>query len=214
MKKMLLVPPDMVTKHRIENIEHPERKAKEDVDSQMNDLLHDSSISDRDKVLLYSQLLHKLVKKPIPEIPKTTLSPPPSPTEDPWITMTMNSIPSTFKRNSKALFDYFKHTNAVQWKADGSLIIGDQDYPGTNIMDIVSYASRERKNIPRPNGTDVLVDYLKANNAPREIIGNTQLWRTPQAARLPPTLPPPVVDTPPKTPIRPRHIKKIVEWRD
>ena len=230
MKKMYLIPPDMVDnyqrKQRISNIENPERKVKEDVDDQMNDILHNSSLSDRDKVVLYSQLLPQLMKQRTPTQQSTTPKtvehrpqPPQEPQqpqvpqepqavpqvqqEDPWVNMSIKNVPAKYRRTADSLFSYLKLGNRVQWNPDGSLKIDDHDYPESNIMDIVGYTTRQRKHLQKPPGTDALMEYLKDSNAPREVIGNTSLWK-PQGI---------IVDTPPKTPSRPKIDAHKPQWR-
>ena len=146
---MYIVPPDMVDdyrkKQRIENIEHPEKKVKLDVDERMNDILHDATVSDRDKVVLYSQLLHKLIKHPEqpaavkPSLPRQNI---PQEQSDHWADMTIQHVPSRYKQKAESLFKYLKQDNRVKWNRGGTLKIDGQNFPGTNVMDIVSYTTR------------------------------------------------------------------------
>ena len=66
-KKMFLVPPDVMDglrrKQRLEEIDQPERKVQGDLDAQMNTLLQRNDIPDREKLVLYNQLLQQLLQQ-------------------------------------------------------------------------------------------------------------------------------------------------------
>ena len=61
---MFLVPSDMMSslhrQKRIDDIEHPYEKLKEDLDENMESILKDKKIPSNDKVTLYNKLLHQL----------------------------------------------------------------------------------------------------------------------------------------------------------
>ena len=221
--KMYLVSPDLLEgmrrKQRMEEIDRPERKVQEDLDAQMNTLLHKEDILDREKALLYNQLLHKFLQQQNSSwtgVEKTTLSQPPPKTktttnttttpiatpissdvvppssedsQQNWENQAIKSVPKIFRRKAESFLRYLKNKQ-VQWRDDGSVVIRDQVIPGSNIIDIVNTVMRSRSGKGIPTGTVPLIQYLKSINVPREIIGNEELLKYPPTA----------LHTPPRTP--------------
>ena len=216
--KMYLVSPDLLEgmrrKQRLEEINQPERKVQEDLDAQMNALLNKEDIPDREKALLYNQLLHRFLQQQNSSgVEKTTLPQPPlkttttttpgvmpstsdvvatPPSEDSqqnWENQAIKSVPKLFRRKAESFLRYLKNKQ-VQWRDDGSVVIRDQVIPGSNIIDIVNTVMRSRSGKSIPTGTVPLIQYLKSINVPHEIIGNEDLLKyTPTALHTPPRTP-------------------------
>ena len=231
-KKMFLVPPDVMDglrrKQRLEEIDQPERKVQGDLDAQMNTLLQRNDIPDREKLVLYNQLLQQLLqqktstslKSGSPLVTGPPLPPPPADglpsraDEDRRQTriseeQTVESVPSNYRTKATSFLRYLKN-NQVHWTDDGSVVIRDQVIPGSNIIDIVNSAVRDRRKVDLPTGSVPLIQYLKGTNVPREIIGSKKLWHaasreTSSQATATPSIRP---LTPPTTPLKPAKKKK------
>ena len=123
----------------------------------------------------------------------------------------MASVPSMFRTKATSFLRYLKN-NQVHWTNDGSVMIQDRVIPGSNIIDIVNGAVRDRRNVGLPTGSVPLVRYLKGTNVPREIIGSKKLWHSTSRETGPPTQPllEPLVEplTPPSTPLKPTKKRK------
>ena len=243
-KKMFLVPPDVMDglrrKQRLEEIDQPERKVQGDLDAQMNALLQRNDIPDREKLVLYNQLLQQLLQQKTSPSLKPGGSPlvtgPPQPPvdgvplradEDRRQTriseeQTVESVPSNYRTKATSFLRYLKN-NQVHWTDDGSVVIRNQVIPGSNIIDIVNSAVRDRRKVDLPTGSVPLIQYLKGTNVPREIIGSKKLWhaasRETSAQATPATPIRPL--TPPNTPLKQAkkrkkttraQTKKITAW--
>ena len=233
-KKMFIVPPDVMDglrrKQRLEEIDQPERKVQGDLDAQMNDLIQRNDLPDREKLVLYNQLLQQLLQQKTSGSLSTVTGqhqpPPPIPMdgstsddrrqkriseED-----TVESVPSMFRPKATSFLRYLKN-NQVRWTDDGSVMIRDQVIPGSNIIDIVNSAVRDRQKVDLPTGSVPLIQYLKGTNVPREIIGSKKLWHA--TSREPRASPSTEPLTPPTTPLKPTkkrkkttHTTKIKSW--
>ena len=129
---------------------------------------------------------------------------------------TVASVPSMFRTKATSFLRYLKN-NQVHWTDDGSVMIQDRVIPGSNIIDIVNGAVRDRRKVGLPTGSVPLVRYLKGTNVPREIIGSKKLWHaTSRETQATPATQP---LTPPSTPPKPTkkrekntQAKRIKSW--
>lgn len=86
---------------------------------------------------------------------------------DRWLDL----LPVTYKKQGKFVLDQLR--NVLDWNnSTGLLSINKQDIPGSNLVDVINYIVRPRKNIKPPTGWFQIEHLIKSLNLPREVSSN------------------------------------------
>lgn len=160
------------------------------IDAAMYDVLK-ANIDDREKSLIYSQLLRNFLTqkgiinqqklpKEVPDtqqsvlkVQQSALEAAPSPgVSSAEITRIAATLPSTLRSKGQNLLNHLTKDSQLAWNEKQEIIFQDKTYFGTNIVDLVNDTVRDRRtNPPRQRGTFVRILALLCT--PREFIGNT-----------------------------------------
>lgn len=82
-------------------------------------------------------------------------------------------LPKTYQKKGQVLLEYiYDNKEIIHWKADGTLIIKNNEIPGTNISDLLSDIIRPLKQRPRPIGWQKFAEVIKEIRVPLVTIGN------------------------------------------
>ena len=152
----------------------------------MRFILDRSDLNDREKVVLYNQVLmrynifsDKSSQQPV----RVTIDKPPvkedeeedkeKRTESGLENEIIDSVPKSLKQKARRLLDKIKGT--VSWNDRGEMVYRNVPVPGGNIVDLVNDALRKRKSF-QPVGWKMFARGLKDVNAPMDLIGNPERW--------------------------------------
>lgn len=167
--KLFLVPEDVIqtwrTSQRTDQIDKPVQTSISQMDSSMQKILKDKSISDYDKEKMYNQKMATFVDmrdQQATEIP-------------------LDSVPKQYKTKANALLNYMKSDKDVEWDDQARLILKGKVIPTSNIVDLIHDGLRMRKKAKRPVGWKELSRHFAGKNIPTELIGNEE-WKTPPAS--------------------------------
>ena len=161
-------------------------------DDEMRFILDRSDLNDREKVVLYNQVLmrynifsDKSSQQPV----RVTIDKPPvkedeeedkeKRIESGLENEIIDSVPKTLKQKARRLLDKIKGT--VSWNDRGEMVYRNVPVPGSNIVDLVNDALRKRKSF-QPVGWKMFARGLKDVNAPMDLIGNPERWTYIQTA--------------------------------
>ena len=192
-KKMALVDP-----HLLESVPsqplfaNPIGNVMRRLDDEMRFILDRSDLNDREKVVLYNQVLmrynifsDKSSQQPV----RVTIDKPPvkedeeedkeKTTESGLENEIIDSVPKTLKQKARRLLDKIKGT--VSWNDRGEMVYRNVPVPGSNIVDLVNDALRKQKSF-QPVGWKMFARGLKDVNAPMDLIGNPERWTYIQTA--------------------------------
>ena len=155
------------------------------LDDKMRSILDRGDLSDREKVVLYNQVLmrynvfsNKSSQQPVRvTIAKASVK------EDEEVKETraepgveneiVDSVPKSLKPKARRLLDKIKGT--VSWNDRGEMVYRNVSVPGSNIVDLVNDALRKRKSF-QPVGWKTFARGLKDVNAPMDLVGNPERW--------------------------------------
>ena len=116
------------------------------------------------------------------------MEPPPPPPTDFDISANM---PARWLGRAKTLYDKLNTIPELKWSDKGEMICNDQLIPGSNVVDLVhTFAKPGRRGAAKPMGWHEFGRALLANNVPRTIITNKQLWNEVEAPLPEPGVPP------------------------
>lgn len=89
----------------------------------------------------------------------------------------IESVPAKFRAKAKLLLRRLHdvHEPDFSWNSAGVVSIGGKPIKESNIVDLVNDAMRARK-APKPTGRKAFARFLRAIQAPREFVGNEELW--------------------------------------
>ena len=113
-----------------------------------------------------------------------SLEPPPLPeqayAQDRWYAKTVDAMPPSLRQKAAHLLDHIKSTENIQWDRDGRIVIDNVTLAGTNVLDLVHGATRQRKNQPTPSGARQFLEALDKSNTPKELVPNAAALRKDQ----------------------------------
>ena len=115
----------------------------------------------------------KFENQQLPQIPS---HPPESP--DAWFQKVLDATPERFHRTTKSLLNHIKHSDSMNWDANGRLVLDGQAVEGTNVLDLVHSVTRPRKVIA-PQGADIFLKALAGINTPSELVPNAKSLKIP-----------------------------------
>ena len=87
----------------------------------------------------------------------------------------MQVLPKTLRAKAKVLLERIKRDPNMDWNARGEFIYRGETRPGTNIIDLVSNAIRNRKTIHAHHWQE-FARGLRQSNVPRDLVGNPNMW--------------------------------------
>ena len=185
-KKMALVDPRVLESVPLQPLSsNPIGNIMRRLDDEMRSILDRGDLSDREKVVLYNQVLmrynvfsNKSSQQPVrvtiakasvkeEEEVKETRAEPGVENE------IVDSVPKSLKPKARRLLDKIKGT--VSWNDRGEMVYRNVSVPGSNIFDLVNDALRKRKSF-QPVGWKTFARGLKDVNAPMDLVGNPERW--------------------------------------
>ena len=90
-------------------------------------------------------------------------------------------MPVSLRQKAANLLDHIKSTKNIQWDRDGRIVIDNVALAGTNVLDLVHGATRQRKNQPTPSGARQFLEALDKSNTPNELLPNAAAFRKDEA---------------------------------
>ena len=156
----------------------------ENLDRDMNSILHDDGEDVYTKAKTYQQTLHRYLNladryrdKPLGKIEmsnnnivkglaRDTLN---DPVRD-LKSKILETIPKKLQPKASSLIEHLKDLPGIKWDQKLQLVVGDKTIEGSNAVDLIHDLIRNRKTAP--HGWEDLATALKRTNIPREFIGN------------------------------------------
>jgi hypothetical protein len=174
--------PEMSPLLRPSAFETPEKSLMKrtitDLDSEMDNILQNTSITEDEKLKLYSQALRQrmafqnqlTVQAPI-KVEINGKEKLPLHMEKMALDI-ISGVPVTAQVKARRIIDMMKsHPNVISWNDKWELVHEGTPVQGTNIVDLVNDMVREKKNFDPP-GASTLLQGLKKINFPQTYIGN------------------------------------------
>ncbi len=181
---MALIPADMAAHFSMQQHtqQAPTLSQLSNLDQQMKSILEDSTISTDVKFKQYYNTLHRYgalkenaEQAPIPvKIQENSkirqlLS-------DDDDSDLLAAVPLAQKRGARLLLKYVRENPEMQWNEAKELIYNGVRIPHSNIVDLISDTSRNRKTAVPAIGWQEFADALMAQNVPENAIGNKNRW--------------------------------------
>lgn len=170
-KKMVVVPQEFIDRLRSDGGGSAESSTSDSLDAEMNRILNDKRLDDREKWKLYQQVLQRFLhfaaqnREPInlPIVEPTNV-----------INDIVESFPQMYQRDARNLLRIMmRNKQLVRWDDDGTVYVNyDEKIPRSNIEDILHCIVRERKVDRIPVGWNQVLKALHQMNAPTEYINN------------------------------------------
>ena len=185
-KKMALVDPRLLESVPSQPLfANPIGNVMRRLDDEMRFILDRSDLNDREKVVLYNQVLmrynifsDKSSQQPV-RVKEDEEEDKEKRIESGLENEIIDSVPKSFKQKARRLLDKIKGT--VSWNDRGEMVYRNVPVPGSNIVDLVNDALRKRKSF-QPVGWKMFARGLKDVNAPMDLIGNPERWTYIQTA--------------------------------
>ena len=95
----------------------------------------------------------------------------------------MKNIPNYKKENGRNLLDFLQTLQDFKWNSKKELIIDGKTIPGSNLLDVFEYTTRDKTRGP-PVGWQQFYDFLLKKNVPKSAIGNRSLVNSPKPRTL------------------------------
>ena len=187
-RKMALIPADMASYYAQQ--QHlpsaPILKEMSSLDNQMKDILNNPGMPPELKYKQYFNALQRY--DAIHENAYNQHSAPqPPPPDIPWRKPEkqlpvgeeelLQQIPKPQQRGAKLLVNYIKNNPDLSWNEAKELVYKGNRIPHSNIYDLISNASRNRKHAASPRGWRQFTNALIDQNVPEGAIGNVKLWQ-------------------------------------
>lgn len=192
-RKMALIPAEMANNSNSTAFHTPSGPTLNQMsrlDQQMKAVLEDSSVSPEMKLQQYYSTLRRYdtLQENATHIPvpvQIQEKPPPMqtspvtgvvslPVEESEI---LDQVPKTQKQNARLLLNYVKENPQLSWNKNKEMVHNGVVVKGSNIFDLVSDFTRNRKNQPPAQGWRQFTNALITQNIPRGAVGNNQRWQ-------------------------------------
>jgi hypothetical protein len=188
-KRLVLVPElaEHMVEQRKKPLTAPLTTQVNEIDSDMQDIIHREDIPIDEKAKLYDQNLQRYLtfydKRMNKPLRVNVIQPPPGepqgeqPTEeteasDEIETDIMDSVPATMKSSARQLIKKLKsNKDLIGWNEQGQMVFKGRSVPTTNIVDLVNDSLRQRKNF-NPSGWELFSKVLGHLNVPEGIVRN------------------------------------------
>lgn len=196
-KKMVLVPADLVSKQR------PVDQQLTEIDQDMQNILASPGIPADVKMKLYGDALarhgvkRREAERPL-QIHQQVIQ-----KRGPDIEL-MRGVPDSKKEAAEALLKFLQDTPGIQWNEKKEMVVNGESIQGSNMVDLFHHAARDKSLNTLPIGWHQFMEALQRNNVPRMALGNRNLTKEPTT-----------VSTQTETPqlpssSRPRHTSRII----
>ncbi len=179
-KKMILVPADASNQFPVPKPQLPQPEALQlsRLDSELKEILDDTSIPSDAKLKLYSHVLHQhgaiveAAKKPKQvEIKKVKAS-----LTHPSARELVKDLPAQKHETASRLASFLEKNDSIRWNTKSELLIDGVAIRGSHISDLFDWAIRDRvSEAHKPPGFDKFFEKLQDANVPLTAIGNKHL---------------------------------------
>lgn len=89
----------------------------------------------------------------------------------------LSSVPKLYQKKTKLLLDHLKiHKDRITWDSKGAVYIDGEKIKDSNIVDLMNYAARPRKN-SKATGRREFAKLLRETSTPHEYVGNHEIWQ-------------------------------------
>ena len=174
--KHYLIPEDilqsLISRTRMEKLDHPEDTVVEKIDRDMSSLLHDKSQPESNKAVLFAQkLAHFLnMRDKVDEAPPNDVISINSNKPD----IPLHSIPKRDVKKATSLVELLGKDNRISWDDKYRVSIDNQPVDNSNAIDLIKHAVgyKSKRSTPPPAGFHQFKDVLTDGNYPRSIITN------------------------------------------
>lgn len=198
-KKMVLLPYETVERlehaQKLNSVQTPGNEMSR-LDNEMSRILSSQTSDDAARWKDYQQVLLRFLRLveegrvvPSPETTDNDTKPSPSTRNESVFNeeTIMSSVPQKYRTKAKLLFNALKNVpnNVFDWDDTGTVSIHGNRIERSNLIDLVNDAMRARKSISA-HGVQEFAKMIRDCNMPREFIGNSSFWRSPErgGARL------------------------------
>ena len=193
---MALVPAEMATQSNIQ--QHlpsgPILNQLSSLDQQMKAILDDSYSTPENKLSQYYNVLRRYdtmqdtaAHTPVPVkiyppavLQKTMLEEKQQPVGKVQLPVTeseiLEHVPKNQRNNAKLLISYIKENPSLSWNQNKEMIYNGNKIEGSNIFDLISDMTRNRKSASPAIGWQEFTKALMQENVPRQAVGNNQRW--------------------------------------
>ncbi len=186
-RKMALIPADMAAQLSLQQHtqDAPALSQLSNLDQWMRMILEDKSLFTDLKFKQYYNTLHhygalkeNAEQTPIPvRIQDSTIKKSQHAVQLPTNeTDLLATVPLAQKRGARLLLKYVRENPEMEWNEAKELVYKGDRIPRSNIFDLISDASRSRKNAVPPIGWQEFANALIAQNVPQNAIGNKHRW--------------------------------------
>jgi len=187
-RKMALVPAEMASQFTLQQHLPGTQTLTQlsRLDERMKAILEDRSLPEDVKYKHYYNVLHQyealqdqMERAPIP----VTVAAEKPRREEGIVTLPVSesdlleAVPQTQRRGTRLLLKYIKDNPDLKWNEANELVYKGDRIPHSNIFDLVSDISRDRKNQNPAIGWRELAEALQGQNVPESAIGNKQRWQ-------------------------------------
>lgn len=143
----------------------------------LSSVLGDEDMSEAEKSQKYGETLHKFklahkkaLQETKPQLPPTVLQ------KDKNIRdRILESVPLSYRRKAEQILSWLGKNSKLTWEEDGTVKLYGKPIAGSNIVDLINDALRERKK-SEPAGWQTFAQTLKESNVPRDYVGNKKRW--------------------------------------
>ncbi len=185
-RKMALIPADVAAQFSLQQHtqEAPTLSQLSNLDQQMKTILEDRSLATDLKFKQYYNTLHRYgalkenaEQTPIPvkihENTTKTRQTAQLPTDESDL---LTAVPLAQRRGARLLLKYIRENPEMEWNEAKELVYRGERIARSNIYDLISDASRTRKNAIPPIGWRQFANALMEQNVPENAIGNQNRW--------------------------------------
>ena len=88
----------------------------------------------------------------------------------------LETLPVRLRNTGRLLLNYIRENPDISWTANREMVYRGNPIPGSNIFDLVSDLTRNRKSQHSPQGWREFSEALLRQNVPRAAVGNDRRW--------------------------------------
>ena len=168
--KMVMVPQDAYSSlvSQQKQLYPPVIGQLSNLDQELQSILANPSLSTDAKYHQYMNVFGRYQKLRQPTEP---LAPPPLPPPQIEERNIVSNLPKAVQRKGKILMDHIKaNPESFAFQKTGELVINGIPVAGSNVTDLIHYATRTRPNVTKPAGYDQFKDLLDSTNVPKEAV--------------------------------------------
>ena len=195
-RKMALIPAEMIPQQNLQQYlpNAPLLGQLSSLDHQMKSILEDRMNSSENKIQQYYNALRRYdtmqesARGPIPvRIERASGKypiPPPEQREGELAVVDLpvpenellENVPKAQRQKAKILIKHIKENPNISWNSEREMVYNGRRVPNSNIIDLVSDITRNRKRQVPATGWEEFAHALMERNIPREAVANDQRW--------------------------------------